>query len=535
MIPFRGEKSDQLLRPQVGSPTYPHSNDRSTSILFPRGSTTQDVDAAPECFKDLHLDEIVTAVCQRNPDDRITRLFYQPLREVSAVEYRHQVFSDLERGGVRRAITDFTHAMDTMRGQLRQAEWVRHQWQRHGWFLHAVHTFCGAATALRDEFASSEPSSSGLREFGDHLGRFVDSDVFRTLADGTHAVLTELGSIRYTVHIHDRRVRVEKYAGQDDYSRDVLSVFERFTGEITKNYGVPIKDDAEMNPVERRVLECVAKLYPDAFAHLEQFVRRHHHFIEPTLSRFDREIRFYLTYLAFVERCTAAGVSFSYPEVTATPGTLSAENACDIALAIKTADDQTALVGNAFHLSGAERMLVVTGPNQGGKTTFARTIGQCAYLASLGCPVPAKRARFTLFDAIHTHFDRQENLSAPHGKLHDELVRIRHILSQATAASIIIMNESFSSTTISDALVIGADIIKRIIKQNCTAVYVTFLDELARVDSACVSMVAEVAADDPTRRTFTVTRRAADGLAYASALADMYGMRYETLRQRITS
>jgi hypothetical protein len=48
-------------------------------------------------------------------------------------------------------------------------------------------------------------------------------------------------------------------------------------------------------------------------------------------------------------------------------------------------------------------------------------------------------------------------------------------------------------------------------------------------------MVAEVAADDPTRRTFTVTRRPADGLAYAAALADKYGLNYETLRQRITS
>jgi DNA mismatch repair protein MutS len=506
-----------------------------TSILFPHGSTAQDVDAPPECFRDLHLDDIVTAVCQGNADDRMRRLFYQPLREVSAVEHRHQVFGDLERTKLRRSITDFTHAMDTMRGQLRQAEWVRHQWQRHGWFVHAVHTFCNAATALRDNLAGSDPSSQGLREFSDHLGEFVDSGTFRTLAGDTDAMLAELGHIRYTVHIHDRHVRVAKYAGQADYSHDARSAFERFTSEITTNFGVPIKDDAEMNPVERRVLECVVRLYPDAFAHLEQFAGRHHHFIEPTVSRFDREIRFYLTYLAFVERCTAAGVSFSYPEVTQTPGTLSADNACDLALAIKTEGDQTTLVGNAFHLSGAERVLVVTGPNQGGKTTFARTIGQCAYFASLGCPIPAKRAVLTLFEAIHTHFDRQENLSTPHGKLHDELVRIRDILSQATAASLIIMNESVSSTTVSDAQLIGTDIIKRIIKQNSTAVYVTFLNELARVDPACVSMVAEVAADDPTRRTFTVTRRPADGLAYAAALADKYGLNYETLRQRITS
>jgi DNA mismatch repair protein MutS len=506
-----------------------------TSVLFPRGDAPLNVAAPPDCFHDLRLGDIVAAVCERHPDDRVTQLFYQPLCEVAAVEYRHQVFGDLERSNVRQSITGFTDAMATMRDQLSQAEWVQHRWQRHGWFVHAVSTFCDAVAALRDSLARAELSSRGLRDIAEYLNGYVGSDTFRALAADASAVLTELGNIRYTVHIHDRRVRVEKYTGQADYSHDVVAMFDRFASEINREYGVPINDDAEMDPVAKRVLECVAKLYPDAFTHLEQFFHRHHHFIEPTVSRFDHEIRFYLLYLAFVERFTAAGVSFSYPEVTETPGTLSADHACDLALAIKTEGEQIDLVGNDFHLSGAERVLVVTGPNQGGKTTFARTIGQCTYLASLGCPVPAKRAAFTLPDAIYTHFDRQETLATPHGKLHDELVRIRGILSQATAASVIIMNESFSSTTVSDALQIGSDIIRRIINRDSTAVYVSFLDGLASVDPACVSMVGEVAADDPTQRTFTFTRRPADGLAYAAALATKYGLTYDVLRQRITS
>jgi DNA mismatch repair protein MutS len=506
-----------------------------TSVLFPRADTAQEVEAPPDCFHDLRLDDIVAAVCEGYPDERVTRLFYQPLREVSAVGHRHRVFADLERDEVRQSVTAFTTAMDTMRDQLRQAEWVRYRWERHGWFVQAVHTFCNAVTVLNDRLARGELSSRGLRDFADHLSAFVDSDAFRTLARDTQAVLAALGTIRYTVHIRDLHVRVEKYCGQTDFSDHAVSLFDRFASENDRDYGVRAKDDAEMNPVEQRILECVAKLNPDAFASLEKFHRRHNQFVEPTVSRFDREIRFYLMYLAFVERFARSGVSFSYPELTGVPGTLSADDACDLALAIKTEKEQNHLVGNAFHLSGAERVLIVTGPNQGGKTTFARTIGQCAYLASLGCPIPAKRAAFTLPDAIYTHFDRQETLSTAHGKLHDELIRIHEILARATATSLIVMNESFSSTTVSDALLIGTDIVQRIIKRDSTAVYVSFLDELARVDPACVSMVAEVGTDDPTRRTFTFTRRPADGLAYAAALAAKYGLNYEILRQRITS
>jgi DNA mismatch repair protein MutS len=506
-----------------------------TSVLFPRGEAPPDVEAPPDCFHDLRLGDIIAAVCEGYPDENVTRLFYQPLREASAVERRHEVFRELESGNVRQSITDFTDAMDTMHGQLRQAQWVQYRWQRHGWFVHAALTFCNAVNRLRDSLRCVELSSRGLLDVAHYLNGYADSDTFRKLAADASAVLTELGKIRYTVHIHDHHVRVDKYAGQADYSQEAVALFERFAREVDRDYGVPINDDAEMNPVEQRVLGCVAKLYPEAFAHLEDFCRRHGHFVDSTVSRFDGEIRFYLAYLAFMKRISAASVSFSYPEVTNTPGSLSADRACDLALAIKTEGGRIALVGNNLHLSGAERVLVVTGPNQGGKTTFARTIGQCAYLASLGCPVPATRAKFTLPDAIYTHFDRQERLSTPHGKLHDELVRIRDILSQATAASLIIMNESFSSTAASDALLIGAEIIGRIVDLDSTAVYVSFLDELSRIGPACVSMVGEVAADDPTRRTFTFTRRPADGFAYAAALAAKHGLTYDILRQRITA
>ena len=214
-------------------------------------------------------------------------------------------------------------------------------------------------------------------------------------------------------------------------------------------------------------------------------------------------------------------------------GHVDLADAFDLALAIKSTDSEKALVNNDFRLFGPERIFVVTGPNQGGKTTFARTIGQCAYLASLGCPVPAARARFTLPDQIYTHFERQETLSILHGRLEDELVRIHDILSRATAASLIIMNESFSSTTLSDALLIGTEIIERIVKLGCTAVYVSFLDDLAGLNQACVSMVGEVAPDDPARRTFKFTRRPADGLAYAAALATKYGLNHDALLRRI--
>lgn len=507
---------------------------RYSSILFPQGDASTGVEAAPDCFADLHLDEIISAITAGHPDDRLDRFFYAPLHDVSTIKHRHQIFQDLESDQIRQSFVKFVDSMRTMRSRRHDATQLSHVLQRRGWFLHVVQTYCDAVAKLGEDLARVGPASRGLRDFAAYVAEYVENDAFRSLVCDTEAAQADLHEVRYTVHIEGLRVCVEKYGGQIDYSEGAVATFDRFAAEVGEDYHVARTDRAGMDHVEEQILNCVAQLYPGAFARLDEFCRRHKRFADPAIVQFDHEIRFYLSYCAFVRRFSTAGLKFSYPEVIAEPGALSADETFDLALAIKSADEAQPLVGNSFSLSGPERILVITGPNQGGKTTFARTIGQCAYLASLGCLIPATRARFTLPDQIYTHFERQEALSTLHGKLEDELVRIHDILSRASATSVIIMNESLSSTTVRDALLIGTEILERIIRLRCVAVCVTFLDELASVHQACVSMVGEVAPDDPTQRTFTFTRRPADGLAYAAALADKHGLNQDALRQRIS-
>ena len=505
------------------------------SILFMNPDAGAGIDelTAPECFADLYLDQIVDDVVRGNADEHLDRYFYLPLHEISAVTYRHDVFRDLERDDVRAPIEAFVHGMRTMRQRLDRAGRLWHPLQRQGWFVCAVEAFCDAATTLRDELARTTLSSRGLREFADDLAAHVDGDRFRMLVAEIGDMQAELRKIRYMVHIDGLKVHVDRYDGQPDYSVDVAATFERFASETAKDYHVRITDFPDMNHVEEQVLQCVAKLYPEEFKQLDAFCAHHMTYLDATIARFDREVNFYLSYLTFIRRFSDAGVRFSYPSITDDPSSIRANNAFDLALAAKAVKDGNDLVCNDFRLEGPERIFVITGPNQGGKTTLARTIGQLAYLATLGCPVPASGATLTLPDDIYTHFERQETLATLHGKLDNELVRIHDILSRATPASIIVMNESFASTTVDDSLQIGAEVLERIIALGCVAVYVTFLDELASLHRACVSMVAEVEHDDPTKRTFKFTRRPADGLAHAAALADKYGLSRDALVQRI--
>jgi DNA mismatch repair protein MutS len=82
---------------------------------------------------------------------------------------------------------------------------------------------------------------------------------------------------------------------------------------------------------------------------------------------------------------------------------------------------------------------------------------------------------------------------------------------------------------------LGTRVLEQIIEKDLLCVCVTFIDELAALGPVTVSMMSTVAPDNPAERTYQIVRKPADGLAYAVAIAEKYGLTYRTLRERIAS
>ena len=483
---------------------------------------------------DLNLDQVIQAIAgDRDQRDLITRLLSSQAPDVATVRYRHQVFQDLETSSLATAAREFSRQMGTVRTHLAQLPKMYSGRQRQGWFLDAAAIYCDAVAALLDAIAAASLRSPALAAARDYLAAYAESAEFTTLVADTAARRSELGRILYQIRIKGPKVEVSRYDGEPDYSAEIEQTFARFQQGAVKDYGVHYRTWPGMTHVAAQIAELVAKLFRTEFNALSEYCQRHARFIDPVISQVDRELQFYLAYLDFIEPLRSAGLSFCYPELSTESKEIFARESYDLALASRLVATRKPVVTNEFHLTGAERVIVVSGPNQGGKTTFARTFGQLHHLALTGCPVPGSQARLFVFDQIFTHFEREEDLANLAGKLETDLVRIQKALLAATPRSIIIMNEIFTSTTLSDARFLGEKVLTKVIELDLLCVYVSFVDELASLGPSVVSMASTIVAANPAERTYKVVRKPADGLAFALAIAEKHGVTYGQLKGRI--
>jgi hypothetical protein len=507
------------------------------SILFEKAddSIQQETSEPPVFFADLNLDQLIAAVTAPKQEYHLEPFFYTSLRDAETIRYRHAVMKDMEDETLMAHVKAFAEKMILVRRYLGLVEKLDFHYHKRGWYLETALVYCEAVTGLARDLAQANLQSRGFLAFREYVTRYVHSHGLQLLLAEAQKVKDGLSGVEYSVIIQMGKFSVRMYEGETDYSVEVEKTFEKFKQGAVKDYRVNLHKGSGMNYIEAQILDFVARLYPERFAALDRFCQRHASFVDDTLRRFDREIQFYVAYLDLVADIKRKGLTFCYPQVSATSRELYDYDGFDLALAHSPLFTDKPVICNDFFLADPERVIVVSGPNQGGKTTFARTFGQLHYLASLGCPVPGREARLFLFDQIFAHFERQEDIRNLRGKLQDDLVRIHDILARATPSSILIVNEMFASTALKDAVFLSKAIMARVMELDALCVWVTFIDELSSLNEKTISMVSTVVPENPTVRTFKIVRKPADGLAYALSIAEKHRLTYEQIKERIKS
>ncbi len=147
----------------------------------------------------------------------------------------------------------------------------------------------------------------------------------------------------------------------------------------------------------------------------------------------------------------------------------------DISLALTRGER---VVGNDVVARGKE-LVIITGPNQGGKSTFLRSIGIAQLMTQAGMFVPASSLSVNLSNGVYTHYKREEDTSMKSGKFDEELARMSKIVDMVEPGALILFNESFSSTNEREGSEIARQILFALLDSGMKVFFVTHLYDLA--------------------------------------------------------
>jgi DNA mismatch repair ATPase MutS len=204
------------------------------------------------------------------------------------------------------------------------------------------------------------------------------------------------------------------------------------------------------------------------------------------------------------------------------------------------------VITNDVRFGPEGRIFVLTGPNQGGKTTYTQAVGLAHVLAQAGLYVPGSRARISPVDNIYTHFPVEERPDAEAGRLGEEAQRLNDLFARATRHSLILLNESLSSTSPGESLYLAQDVVRILRLLGARAIFATHLHDLAASlddlnaqtpgDSPLISLVSLAVDHDgagEVRQTYRIVPGPPLGRSYAREIAARYGISYEQLEHML--
>jgi DNA mismatch repair ATPase MutS len=233
-------------------------------------------------------------------------------------------------------------------------------------------------------------------------------------------------------------------------------------------YRLPDRDENGARAIAElrdRGIHLVANATGQATEHVTDF-----------FTRLRLELGFYVGCLNLHEQLSSLGEPTAVPTpLPAREPELSAEGLYDPCLALRMGGG---VVGNEIAAEG-KPLAILTGANQGGKSTLLRSVGMAQLMMQAGMFVAAERFRADVRDAVFTHFKREEDAAMESGKLDEELARMSEIVEALTPNGVLLCNESFAATNEREGSEIARQIVRALIGAGVKVLFVTHLYELA--------------------------------------------------------
>ena len=254
------------------------------------------------------------------------------------------------------------------------------------------------------------------------------------------------------------------------------------------------------------------------------------------------EFEFLVRGAEFLRRLRDKGCSLSVPELRPMEErAFSATALYNPCVALKIEEE---IVPNDVVFDENAGIYVLTGPNRGGKSVITCAVGLAQVMLQLGMYIPAAHAVLSPVDGIYTHFPTGADDTIDKGRLGEECARLGEIFDCVSPNSLVLLDESLSSTGSYEASYIAAEVLGGFAHIGCRCLFSTHLHELAAEIDAINRRTKEhggvpvdtlvAGIEEEGKRSFLITRTKPDGKSYARDIADSYGLTYESILHRLS-
>ncbi|MBR3668278.1 MAG: DNA mismatch repair protein [Ruminococcus sp.] len=247
------------------------------------------------------------------------------------------------------------------------------------------------------------------------------------------------------------------------------------------------------------------------------------------------EFVYYIRCAEYISGLMEKGCVFSEAQPETDDGTsMSAKGFFNLKLAMSM-EDAGRIVSNDLTFDREHTVYILTGANRGGKTTVTQAVGQLFVLAQGGLFVPAESFRYTPCDCIFTHFPADEDKTTDLGRLGEECVRFREMFYQSTGRSLMLLNETFSTTSFEEGYYIARDTVKALLTKGVRTIYNTHMHKLGEDaleftrGSTGAGAASLIMRTEDGKRSFRLALAQPEGSSYAKDIAEKYGVTYDML------
>ena len=514
-------------------------------VLFSRGSQKNTIELSKDTMKDLAIPEIAEHACSMkeereivlkvlsniptDPEDmRYRSLIVQDLIDNKELctkinECAYEIFVLKNYGGSHKALRRNDVNLYSLLEDLRE-----------------LNIYTTVTEKLAKTLHEYEIKSEGLIAIRDELDKTVTTENFTNMKKDLDEIRKDLSAVQGAI------IGVNFTS---DLDIDNVSAIEFVPYKIVSKYGIverltafrhvdPNEHSTRKARVPDPLLVAIApKLQVSLKRHYSDILKafdKHADFDTRSITEMYEGLIFYVAMARFGRGLKEKGYELCFP-VISEKERFSVKNLYNIRLTFENAKN---IVKNDFSFTEDERIFILTGPNRGGKTIIEQAIGIASFMAAHGLFVTASSFTGMPFGNILTHFPIDENLTINYGRLGEEAIRIKEIVNKTNNNTLILFNETYSTTSATDGVYLSRDLIHVLKEKGAYVIFNTHLHELARDipemdkwdgQGNIISIVME---RKDNKNTFMLKRADPDYTSYAKNVAEKYGITYEQMTNK---